>query len=228
MVRKGSTVRVRQRASETALQSGFLVSGAVWVTTSPVTGGVAASVRQRFLLNGLLFGTFRGSALGMVVCTALGRAPSGHRSIADGASLIRSTTKSAPGLLETPPGRGRAARSAGPAGPYDTWRPGGLVEPRSDTAGVAQPGMIDRAENLCARGPAAPGEHHHCGSGQRVCTGGQFSTGATGSPLDRVDTEARATVGSRYDNSAAPRGGLRRASATRRARRSAVTSSSSR
>jgi hypothetical protein len=34
MVRKGSPVRVRQRASETALQRGFVVSGAAPVTTS--------------------------------------------------------------------------------------------------------------------------------------------------------------------------------------------------
>src|SRR5918992_5188837 len=34
MVRKGSPVRVRQRALEPALRRGFLVSGAAWVTAS--------------------------------------------------------------------------------------------------------------------------------------------------------------------------------------------------
>ena len=38
MVRKGSPVRVRQRASGAALQCGFPVFGAAWVTTSQAKG----------------------------------------------------------------------------------------------------------------------------------------------------------------------------------------------
>jgi hypothetical protein len=85
MVRKGSPVRVRQRASQAALQRasqaalqrGFLVFGAAWVTTSAPGKGSPVRVRQRSSLYQAAFAAFRGSALRPIVDSPLGRVPSG-------------------------------------------------------------------------------------------------------------------------------------------------------
>jgi hypothetical protein len=90
MVRKGSPVRVRQRASQTAPHRGFLVFRATRVTPSCAREGVAGSSPvEGFPGNRLLFRRLsRGSALRPIVVSRSARVLSGRHSVANGLARL--------------------------------------------------------------------------------------------------------------------------------------------
>jgi hypothetical protein len=112
MVRKGSPVRVRQRASEMPPQRGFLVFGAVWMTTSETSGSGrwCASQRRR--------------RTGQRVCRRLvvarsdrsasplsARVPNGHHSVANAFARLSNGAALAWRAPAARSGRSRSRRS---------------------------------------------------------------------------------------------------------------------
>jgi hypothetical protein len=81
MVRKGSPVRVRQRASETALERGVLFIGVALVTTSRRKEGVAGSSPAEALPHRAAVARRLRARSVRIVGSSLSRVPSGHRPI---------------------------------------------------------------------------------------------------------------------------------------------------
>jgi hypothetical protein len=79
MVRKGSPVRVRQRASQTALQRGFLVFGPALVTPSSGKGrGRRLNPAEAFPAQSCCGAPLRGAGSARIVDSSLSRVPSGQ------------------------------------------------------------------------------------------------------------------------------------------------------
>src|SRR4051794_17117671 len=141
MVRKGSPVRVRQRASQTAAQRGFFVSGAATLTAFRHMGKVTKRSAARRALAG--------GPVASALAEARGRLLIAEGADAEGVAALRRAAEGRAAVGQRLPERRARGAGWGPVGPPPPAR--GAGGPRA--AGVRSPRMPPPRAARNKRGP---------------------------------------------------------------------------